>query len=372
MENPRGIIDLPVEVLDLIFKHLTYLSIKLQLAQAHEKLTKAFVYHSRNEFRRYKLFESALSEESMLLPIRECGRTIEDFVFEGNGRFWNDALVDAIGNHCTNLKSVKVLRFNSHSDKICTLLVKLNKLLLSVSFKQESRFPFVILKAVGEMTQLKKLSVKGYIDENVYEIQKLVALEKLKVDHNYYLDRKDVHILKICSSLKNLRELSITNLHIMPCEEEHSKVWVGLETLTIFSCTLPTALPDCPNLKDLSIHYLQSSNEDYCLQFILKNGKKLDNLYEKCRPPIDANGFLQLLRGCPNLRYLYTPMEYIKLYSGYVSTILEILRENKVTREDPFVLVICRRIKWKWFRRLLSRTPNAELIRLPQRYEYYT
>ncbi|XP_041674157.1 uncharacterized protein LOC108108459 isoform X2 [Drosophila eugracilis] len=57
-------------------------------------------------------------------------------------------------------------------------------------------------------------------------------------------------------------------------------------------------------------------------------------------------------------------MEFIKLYSGYVSTILEILKDNGVTQENPSELVICRRIKWKWFRGLLLRAPNAGLIDL--------
>nr|NP_001262004.2 uncharacterized protein Dmel_CG44004, isoform B [Drosophila melanogaster]NP_001287104.1 uncharacterized protein Dmel_CG44004, isoform C [Drosophila melanogaster]AGB94697.2 uncharacterized protein Dmel_CG44004, isoform B [Drosophila melanogaster]AHN58129.1 uncharacterized protein Dmel_CG44004, isoform C [Drosophila melanogaster] len=363
MDNPRSIIDLPVEVLDLIFTHLIYMNYKVELAKVHEKLTKAFVYHSKNEFRRLKV-TPWLSNESFLLVIQECGHTTEELVFDRSCDFWNDILIEAVTKYCTNLKSFTAVLYRSDSDQICSFLRKINKLLLSLSLEQRSRFPFEILKVVGEMTQLKELSVKGYIDENVNEIQKLVALEKLNIEQHYYLDKPDVNILRICSSLSNLRKLTINNVHIISCEEPHSKMWADLETLKLIICALTPELPDCPNLKVLDIHYLRNSNEGYILKFILKNGRNLKTLYERCHPPIDANGFLQLLRGCPNLRYLYTPLEYIKLYAAYLSTIVEILRENKVTPENPFELVVCRRIKWKWFRRLLRRTPNAELISL--------
>ncbi|XP_033160499.1 uncharacterized protein LOC117141244 isoform X1 [Drosophila mauritiana] len=369
MDSPRSITDLPIEVLDLIFKHLIYMKYKLELAKVHEKLTKAFVYHSKNEFRRLKVTRW-FSDESFLLIIQECGHTTEELVFDRSCDFWDDILIEAVTKYCTNLKSFTAVLYRSDSDQIFSFLEKVKKILLSVSLEQRERFPLEILKAVGEMTQLKELSVKGYIDENVYEIQKLVALEKLNIEHHYYLDKPDVNILRICSSLNKLRELTINNVHIMSCEEPHSKIWAELESLKLIICALTPEIPDCPNLKVLHIHYLQKSNEGYILKFILKNGRNLTTLYERCHPPIDANGFLQLLRGCPNLRYLYTPLEYIKLYAAYVSTIVEILRENEVTRENPFELVVCRRIKWKWFRRLLRRTPNAELISLYLAEEY--
>lgn len=165
MDNPRSIIDLPVEVLDLIFKHLIYMNYKVELAKVHEKLTKAFVYHSKNEFRRLKV-TPWLSNESFLVVIQECGHTTEELVFDRSCDFWNDILIEAVTKYCTNLKSFTAVLYRSDSDQICSFLRKINKLLLSLSLEQRSRFPFEILKVVGEMTQLKELSVKGYIDEN--------------------------------------------------------------------------------------------------------------------------------------------------------------------------------------------------------------
>ncbi|XP_017058830.1 uncharacterized protein LOC108099719 [Drosophila ficusphila] len=138
----------------------------------------------------------------------------------------------------------------------------------------------------------------------------------------------------------------------------------AVESLSLRLCDFSMELPDCPKLRSLDIYFNTSNIEGYHLRFIIKNGKNITTLREKCEPPINADGFLKLLRGCPKLREFYTPMEYIKLYLGYVSTIVEILKDNGVTPENPFKLVICSLIKWKWFRRLLLRVPDANLIDL--------
>uniref|UniRef100_A0A6P4EIX5 Uncharacterized protein LOC108043863 n=1 Tax=Drosophila rhopaloa TaxID=1041015 RepID=A0A6P4EIX5_DRORH len=193
---------------------------------------------------------------------------------------------------------------------------------------------------------------------------KLITLEKLAIEHINYLDKPAINLLQICASQRNLRELSVIKIKIVPYEEHNSTVWAGLESLTLNQCIVSVDLPDCPKLKYLDIHYARCHLEDYMLKFILKNGKNIHTLYERCDPSIDADGFLQLLRGCPKLRFLYTPMEYIKLYLAYVNDMIEILRENGVTSEDPMELVVCRRIKWKWIRRLLLQIPNSDLIDL--------
>ncbi|XP_037720899.1 uncharacterized protein LOC119554179 [Drosophila subpulchrella] len=363
MENPRTITDLPYEILDLIFKNLVYLKYKVNLSQAHEKLGKAFAFHCRNKFR--SLSPGAqLTAELWAILIQECGPTIEEYVYGDSGYSWNDLIAEAVVTHCPNLKSVSIRLFMSGQVGVPAFLKKLKSTLKSVKIDQQDYFPATVLAVVGEMTQLQTLSFKGYVDENVHHVEKCIALEKLSIEHVSHWEKPPVNLLRICASLRNLRVLSLNKIKIMPFEEPHSNMWVGLKTLTLDFCEFSEGLPDCPELKKLDIHYPRCHTEGYSFKFILKNGRNLHTLYEKCEPPIDAEGFLQLLRSCPKLRYLYTRMEFIKLYSAYVSRIIAILETNGVTREDPLELVICRRIKWKWFKRLLLRTPNAELIDL--------
>ncbi|XP_016955263.1 uncharacterized protein LOC108028124 [Drosophila biarmipes] len=363
MENARTITDLPFEILDLVFKNLTYLKYKVHLSQAHEKLGKAFAFHCRNEFRRLSP-GAQLTAELWAILIRECGPSVEEYVYGESGFSWNEPIAEAVVRHCPNLRSVSVRLFRSGQVGVPAFLKKVKNRLKSVKLDQQDHFQATVLAVVGEMPQLQTLSFKGYVDENVHHVEKCNALEKLSIEHISHWDKPPVNLLRICAPLRNLRDLSLTKIKIMSFQEPHSNMWIGLKSLTLNLCEFSEALPDCPELQSLVIHYPRCHIEGYSLKFILKNGRNLKTLHEKCEPPIDAEGFLELLRNCPKLRYLYTPMEFIKLYSAYVSRIIEILKTSGVTREDPLELVICRRIKWKWFKRLLLRTPNAELIDL--------
>ncbi|XP_017072022.1 uncharacterized protein LOC108108474 [Drosophila eugracilis] len=135
-------------------------------------------------------------------------------------------------------------------------------------------------------------------------------------------------------------------------------MWMGLESLELMSCTLSNELPDCPNLTFLHIHSETLHDKNYFLKYILKNGKTLKMLCESCDPRIDSEGFLQILRDCPKLRNFSTPMPPMKLHPEYVSSIVQILKDNGVTREDPLKLVLFKRKTWKRLRRLLRRNTD--------------
>ncbi|KAI8041604.1 uncharacterized protein LOC128257324 isoform X2 [Drosophila gunungcola] len=339
MENPRNITDLPLEILDQIFGYLSYLSSKVKLAQTHEKLGKAFVCHSRNEFRRLSP-DANLTPEQWVFVIKECGATVEELFYNEKcpGLYWDDLIAQAVVKHCPNLTSVSTCVYRSQHDSVQEFLIKTKNSLISLSLKLIEHFTHCsLMNVVGEMTQLKKLSIIGFVDEQVNQVQKLISLETLKIEELYYRTRQELDILQICSSLKNLRKLK---------------------------SEVTSELPDCPKLKYLDIRNLTCHIEGYILKFIKKNGANIHTICEKCYPLITADGFLQLLRSCPKLRVLYTQLEYIKLYLTYVTNMVEILRENRVTPEDPLELVVCSRIKWKWIKRLLLRTPNSELIDL--------
>ncbi|EDX10932.1 GD12355 [Drosophila simulans] len=105
MENERSITDLPIEVLDLIFEELQSIVDKLQLAQVHEKLGKAFAYHSRSAFKKLTPF-FGVTQELWVVLVSLCGSTVEEF---SSRQIWNtpwsDILVETIEQHCPNLKS---------------------------------------------------------------------------------------------------------------------------------------------------------------------------------------------------------------------------------------------------------------------------
>ncbi|XP_032574645.1 uncharacterized protein LOC116801105 [Drosophila sechellia] len=361
MDFQRRIYDVPFEILDLIFEKLDSLQYKVNLALAHEKLAKAFSFHSRKKFRKLTL-DGRLTLDSWNFLIRECGPRIEEFVYGVCGRNGKSLLLKVVEKHCPNLKSVQF--YLSDRKNIPSFLENMKSSLTSVKINQQSYFPATILIAVSGITQLKEFSFRGYVDENVRHLDKLVALEKLSITDIKPFSTPPVDLLPICASLKKLRNLTVVEVKILPYDEPYSTFWSSLEFLHLEYCEFSIELPDCPNLKYLDMHYPKCAIEGYVLKFILKNGKNLTELRERSVPPINGNGFLDLLRGCPKLRRLRTTMEFIKLHAGFVCSILEILKENGVTPENPLELIICRRIKWKWFRRLHRRSPNAELIDL--------
>ncbi|XP_017071999.1 uncharacterized protein LOC108108456 [Drosophila eugracilis] len=363
MENPRTITDLPFEVLDLIYNDLDCLRDKVDLAQSHNNLGKAFALHSRNEFRTLKP-STELTDESWSFLIKQCGTSIEEICFGGRGIYWNDLITQAIVPNCPNLKSLSTDFYTHDSKSIQHFLEEMKNSLTSLTLNQRDDFPFEILKVVSEMSKLKQLSIRGNFDESVCHLENLIALEKLGIEYRSNSSKLRVDLIRICASLTNLRDLYVSDVEILPYEKPFLATWARVESLNLSRCKLPPELPDCPQLKFLNIHHPILHNEGNAFLFLLESGRNLETLYEEFDPPIDADSFLIILQACPKLRSFYTRMEYIRLYSDYVSTILEILKGNGVTQDDPFELVICRRIKWKRFRKLLRCAPDAELIDL--------
>jgi len=195
MENPRTMADLPLEILDLIFTSLTYLKYKVSLAQACEKLGKAFAFHCRNAFR--KLAPSTkLTPELWVFVIQECGSEVEELFYNGlsTGLYWNDLIAQAVVKHCPNLRSLSTCVHRSDVKSIQSFLVKMKSSLISVTLDQRESFPQEILKTVSEITQLKILSFKGNVDEDG-EFSKAENIQSLIYCQVYlpYLNLFDLH-----------------------------------------------------------------------------------------------------------------------------------------------------------------------------------
>ncbi|XP_044249931.1 uncharacterized protein [Drosophila takahashii] len=372
MESQRSITDLPFDVLDLIFKELESLIDKLQLAQAHEKLGKAFSYHSRSAYKCLYPFAGIRPELWMVL-VKECGSTIVEFSSNKvESTNWSDQLAKSIVLHCPNMKAVKIHVYEDNCDSVQSFLLNMSNALTSVELVIFTNDSKKIFDSVAKMINITKLILRGDITEEVYQIQKLVALEELEiVSYKRFSPYMPLNLLEICAPLTNLRCLTVLNITIMPSEKQHSMVWTVLAHLKINNCEIFTELPHCPSLKDLDMINTKCHVKGLLLGFILQNGINLEKMNEKGKPPpFDGDGFLQVLRSCPKLRTFYTPMQDIKIYQSYVSSIVEILKENGVQQEEPFRLIIYARPKSKWLRRLIPRTSNPELIALDYLYNF--
>ncbi|XP_033158479.1 uncharacterized protein LOC117139906 [Drosophila mauritiana] len=372
MENERTISDLPIEVLDLIFEELQSIVDKLQLAQVHEKLGKAFAYHSRSAFKKLRPF-FGVTQELWVVLVSLCGSTVEEF---SSRQIWNtpwsDILVESIEQHCPNLKSARIDVYDNNCDSVRSLLLKMSKLLVSAELTIFTKNSKKIFDSLAEMTNVTQLALRGNITEDVCQIQNLTALEELMIDYNKSFNPySPLNLLEICTPLSNLRSLTVRNITILPSEQPHFLIWPELEDLKINNCDIFTELPDCPKLKTLDMINSNCHIEGLLFGFILQNGVNIEKMNENCNPPpFDGDNFLQVLRSCPKLRAFYTPMKAIKIYQAFVSSIVEVLKDNGVKKEEPFQLIIYARAKSKWIRRLIPRTSNPELLDLDYLYDF--
>ncbi|EDW94646.2 uncharacterized protein LOC6534252 [Drosophila yakuba] len=373
MENQRTISDLPFELLDLIFEKLESIVDKLQLAQVNEKLGEAFAFHSRSAYKKLQSFFGQ-TPEMWVVIVSLCGSTVEEFSSRKNWDLpWSDIVAKSIEQHCPNLKSVRIDVCNENCDSVQSFLLKMSKLLVSVELTILTDNPEKIFDAIAEMTNMTRLICRGNINKDVYQIQKLLALQELVLEHNkFYYPDSHLNVLEICAQLTSLRSLTVQNITIRPSEQPHSMIWPELEFLKICNCEIYTELPECPKLKTLGMIKSNCHIEGLLLRFILQNGVNIKQLNESCHPPpFDGDNFLQVLRSCPKLRVFLTPMTDISIHQAFVSSIVEVLKDKGFKQEDPFNLIIYARDKLKWIRRLIPRTSNPELIALDYLYDFF-
>jgi len=112
----------------------------------------------------------------------------------------------------------------------------------------------------------------------VHHVEKCIVLEKLSIEHIRNLEKAPVNLLRICAPLRNLQDLSLNKIKIMPFEEPHSNMWVGLKTLTLNFCEFSEGLPYCPELKKLDIQFPRCHTEGYSLNSFLK----MEEIYIRC------------------------------------------------------------------------------------------
>ncbi|XP_070071884.1 uncharacterized protein [Drosophila takahashii] len=165
MESQRSITDLPFDVLDLIFKELESLIDKLQLAQAHEKLGKAFSYHSRSAYKCLYPFAGIRPELWMVL-VKECGSTIVEFSSNKvESTNWSDQLAKSIVLHCPNMKAVKIHVYEDNCDSVQSFLLNMSNALTSVELVIFTNDSKKIFDSVAKMINITKLILRGDITE---------------------------------------------------------------------------------------------------------------------------------------------------------------------------------------------------------------
>ncbi|XP_022208441.2 uncharacterized protein LOC111064902 isoform X2 [Drosophila obscura] len=297
------------------------------------------------------------------LPLETCGPTVRQLVYHSG----SDDLGQLVAKHCHHLESLDfhVTASNAHVMESLILLLKGRDTIKSIVIHMARDVPVAVLHGLRELPQLKKLDFCQDAGDAVYELRQLVDLEELKIKSRSH--HEQIKILEICAPLKKLRHLTVTNINIQAHGDAETALmpWPALECLNLQQCLLAAELPHFPNLTFLALWSCQCHIENLVCATILRHAISLECLEIDCLPPpLDGDGFLQVLRACTKLRDFCVPMRKVPIYRAYVFAMVEILRENGHTPENPFTLWLFDRPKMRWIKRLVAQSSCPGIIDL--------
>ncbi|KAH8309866.1 hypothetical protein KR067_009386, partial [Drosophila pandora] len=336
MEAHRTILDLPLEVLDLIFSQLRKHHEKLNLALAHPVLEEGFAFHSRHLFEEIRPWDS-LSLESWSILLKYCGGNVKSLT---TSMKWDPEVGKLIAEHCPYLESLCCYVKDNNDQSIQTFLFRIKDRLKSVEIHIPYKSYPSIICSLLEVPNLRKLTYVSCDGAEVYDIRKLVKLEELTINTRMRLWHYCISILQICTPLKNLRTLHLINVDFRREGNMSSTTWPSLEELHIKDCEISGEFPQCPRIKVFLVSRCRSHWDEVIHKFLTRHANTLVRLELNCnRQPITDDQFLALMKSAKNLTYFNCGLEHSKLErEPYLRSFLAILRDNGFSSERPFEL----------------------------------
>ncbi|XP_017059069.1 uncharacterized protein LOC108099916 isoform X2 [Drosophila ficusphila] len=174
MASSTNLLDLPLEVLDIVFTNLSF-DDKLKLGRADKNLEAAFKFHIRDNYT--KISSRTLPTEYWSEFLMICGSIVNEI----DVNFLNVHYFDLIKQYCCNLKIIKGLYV-----KDCKCLAAKNllgglKSLESLEVTITNRNTAKVLHALQELSSLKKLMIK-YLGASPGDCNSDVLIEPTSLD----------------------------------------------------------------------------------------------------------------------------------------------------------------------------------------------
>ncbi|XP_022208443.2 uncharacterized protein LOC111064905 [Drosophila obscura] len=353
----RNILDLPFEVLDLIYKELIYQLDKVNLAKADAYLGEAFAFHSHQQLKTVAPWQY-IPRDAWPVLLSLCGTTVREYLCS-NSHNWSHPLAKLVERHCPHLEMVDVNvnadNCNSVRSMIANARATIKEIRLDVDNRIKAKIPPMMLHEYPELPQLRKGTFVRFTNEEVFHIQKFSTLVELTLNTGKPDHYQAIKLFEITASLKKLRTLKLFHYNLVESGAAPSMPFPCLEFLQINYCEISTEMPHCPKLTSLDILNCKSSSENVLNRCMLKHGDTLVNLKIDCRPSLcDGEGFLEILRRCKRLRFVYAQAQRVKFTRDFVATMMDILQDNGVTTDEPLHLLIYGRTKVSWLRHWLS------------------
>ncbi|XP_022208373.2 uncharacterized protein LOC111064863 [Drosophila obscura] len=357
-----SIIDLPLEVLDLIFKDLESQKDKLHLALVHPLLGKAFSYHSGNKYYSIDSLCVPITQWPVILPL--CGSTVIEF--KGYLNDWDCSVLKLIEEHCSNLVKISLDVNQRNYNGVKSLLSRMRSP-GSVEVGLDCRACLGYREFLFEFNRLQKLSLKGCPKDEIYFLKKLINLEELAVTP--LSDSEHIDILGVCSALHNLRSLTIAKMNVIIPKEFGVSPCPSLENLLVVHCHIPTVWPLFPKLKHLRIRHTPIATCQFLNQWVLQHSSTLERLeLLYLDEPLQESDVLQVLQRCRKLQFFSIVLGDSNITETFVNSIMDILNENGFKPEKPFELKVFKLTKYAEVRKLLAKYPNTGFLKVTTDY----
>ncbi|XP_034655920.1 uncharacterized protein LOC117893417 [Drosophila subobscura] len=353
-----NILDLPFEVLALIFKYLDSEKDKLHFALVHPLLGQAFSHHSRQKYQIIDPLFLPLSHWPVILPL--CGSTVNEF--KGYLNDWGCSVLKLIEENCPNLETISLEVNQSNYNGVWSLLSRMRSL-RSVEVGLDCSKCFGYREFLLEFKSLQKLCLKSCQKEEINLLKNFISLEELAVTP--LSGREPIDILEVCSALPKLRSLTVAEMNVIiphgfivpPCP--------NLETLLVVRCRIPAAWPHFPQLKHLRIRHTCIATRQFLNQWVLPHSGTLEHLeLLYLEEPLEETDVLQVIKRCGKLQFLSIVLGDSNISETFVSTILDLLEENGFRSEQTFELKVFELNKFVEVHELLAKCPNAGMLKV--------
>ncbi|XP_016955353.1 uncharacterized protein LOC108028203 [Drosophila biarmipes] len=367
MRNCKNLLDLPLEVLDHIFKQLSP-SNKLKFADSHPRLADAFVYHVRDLYKTVELGKEPPEDWSLIL--RLCGPGILGI------DTWcylhiRIQTFELIQRHCTNLEFLKARVDRKNIFAIASLMRKSGCLKsIHLSFQDYHLIDLLdieyIIRVLIQLRPLRNLAMEVVPDSKIHLIKHFVNLEELDLSGGIYR----LNVLQDCAPLKNLRSLRMSSCNVTRLFPSDTLQFQGLEKLTVYRCNIYDEFPFFPMLKSITIKKCAEWHYQDHEAWLSKHGNTLQEVVLQV-DYFSERKMLSLLRNCRKLRYLFVqPTVFYTISKKSMSLFVDLLKENGFTPDRPFELTVVGNTHyWDNDQALLKAAkvfeeePNSDLLR---------
>ncbi|KAH8286843.1 hypothetical protein KR018_002016, partial [Drosophila ironensis] len=245
MDFSRGILDLPLEILGMIFSEIKSFDDKLNMAQAHGMLGRAFAFVAADSFRKIEIESLPIIDWFTILPL--CGSTVQSL----GTRDVATAVVVArmAASYCPNLEEIYLpVRRAAWEDIKYPLQCLQNLIWVGLINDFEC---INVIETLRQLPKLQNLQLIKFNAPDLLGLDQLVNIETLAIEND---NRNLFDVYKMCSSMKSLIALDVGFAEFrIPDPAAGVDLWPELDFLSIGFGVFHTSLPFFPHLKYLTI-----------------------------------------------------------------------------------------------------------------------